>query len=188
MRSLARPPRLPSLAPPALLGTLLLAWPSLGSAAETPADVATDHVDAVEEGGPRYVRVAVQPLSPALGLAQGELDVAIGEHVALAGGLGWLVGPDGAGYRASAGVAVFPYATVFHGLYATPRVEWTRLPDVTSFGGAAIVGYAWTWPFGATTSFGVGLAYARGSANAAGAVVAFGGFEPRFDSAVGWLF
>jgi hypothetical protein len=188
MRPLARPPGPWSFARLVLFGTLPLAWPTVSLAAETPADVATDHVDAVEEGGPRYVRVAVQPLSPGLGLAQGQLDVAIGEHVAVAGGLGWVVGPEGAGYRVSAGLSVFPYATVFHGLYATPRVEWTRLPDATSFGGAAIVGYAWTWPVGATASFGVGLAYARGSASAAGAVVAFGGFEPRFDSAVGWLF
>lgn len=156
--------------------------------AESSADVQTDHVDAVDDGGPRYARLAVQPLPPALGLAVAEADVAVAEHVAVGGAFAWLVTPSGSGYRASAGVPIFPVLTVFHALYLHPRIEWTRLSSATSLGVAATVGYAWTWPFGATTSCGVGLAYARGSAVGAGAVVAFAGFEPRFDAAVGWLF
>jgi hypothetical protein len=156
--------------------------------AESPADVETDHVDAVDEGGPRYARLAVQPLLPALGLALAEANVAVAEHVAVSGALAWLVTPSGSGYRASAGVPVFPVRAVFHGLYVHPRLEWTRLPAGASLGVAATLGYAWTWPFGATTSCGIGVAYARGSAVGAGAVVAFAGFEPRFDTAVGWIF
>jgi hypothetical protein len=156
--------------------------------AESSADMETDHVDAVDEGGPRYARLAVQPLLPALGLAVAEADVAVAEHVAVSGALAWLVTPSGSGYRASAGVPVFPARAVFHGLYLHPRIEWTRLPSATSLGAAATVGYAWTWPFGATTSCGIGLGYARGSAVGEGAVAVFAGFEPRFDTTVGWLF
>jgi len=174
----------------AAAAALILVCACMGAArgAESPADVETDHVDAVDEGGPRYARLAVQPLLPALGLAVAEADVAVAEHVAVSGALAWLVTTSGSGYRASAGVPVFPARAVFHGLYLHPRIEWTHLASATSFGAAATVGYAWTWPFGATTSCGIGLAYARGNAVGTGAVVAFGGFEPRFDTAVGWLF
>jgi len=168
------------------VGMYAYAGPARG--AESSADVETDHVDAVDEGGPRYARLAVQPLLPALGLAVAEADVAIAEHVAVSGALAWLVTPSGSGYRASAGAPVFPAHTVFHGLYVHPRIEWTRLPSATSLGAAATLGYAWTWPFGATTSFGIGLAYTRGAAVGIGAVAAVAGFEPRFDTAVGWLF
>jgi|HubBroStandDraft_2_1064218.scaffolds.fasta_scaffold69818_1 hypothetical protein len=157
-------------------------------AAESPADVATDHIDAVDPGGPRYVRLGLEPFAPGLGLAQAEVDVAFAEHLALSGAMGWIIGADGSGYRASAGVPVFLTQDVFHGLYLHPRVEWTRLSSASSLGAAATAGYAWTWPFGATTSFGAGFAFARGSADGAGTVVAFGRFQPRVDATVGWLF
>jgi hypothetical protein len=170
----------------ALAAVIVLASPA--RAAESRADVETDHIDAVDQGGPRTLRLAVQPFSPAVGLAQAEVDVALAEHVALSTALGWVVAPGGSGYRASVGLPVYPLRDAFHGIYLHPRVEWTHLSFASSVGGALSLGYAWTWPFGATTSFGAGLAYARGSAEQAGAVVAFGSFQPRIDGAVGWLF
>jgi hypothetical protein len=150
----------------------------VAGAAESAADTETDHVDAVDEGGPRFARLALQPVSPGLGLGQVEASVALTEHLAVSGALAWILAAGGPGYRASAGVPLFPCSTVFHGLYVHPRAEWTRTASASSLAVAATVGYAWTWPFGATSSLGAGLAFTPVTSR----------FEPCLDAAVGWLF
>jgi hypothetical protein len=157
-------------------------------AAESAADVETDHVDAVDPGGPRYVRLELQPFAPSLGLAQAEADAAFAEHLALSAALGWVVAAAGSGYRASVGIPMFPAQEAFRGVYLHPRFEWTHLASASSVGAALTVGYAWTWPFGATTSCGGGFAFARGSAEGAGTLATLGNFQPRLDTSIGWLF
>jgi len=156
----------------------VLSSAGVARAAESAADTETDHVDAVDEGGPRFARLALQPVSPGLGLAQVEADVALAEHLAVSGALAWVLTGPGPGYRASAGAPLFPCSTVFHGLYVHPRATWTRAASASSLGVAATVGYAWTWPVGATSSLGAGLAYTPIATR----------FEPCLDAAVGWLF
>lgn len=165
---------------------LTLAGPA--RAAETAADVETDHVDALDDGGPRIVTLAVDVLATSRGWlgVEGEALVVDGlaAHLAVAGGVS---GPR-AFAHASAGLAWFPARFSFHGWVLLTRVEGTSpLDDVTSpwrIAGALLAGYAWTWPVGAALRLAAGAAYAAPLVSGA----PHAGFEPRVDVAAGWTF
>jgi len=170
----------------------VLAAARQAGAVEGPSDVETDHIDAADDGGPRAVGVLLHPLLIASGWLGGEVDAACGEHVALSveGDARWLFGIRG--LRSVIGVAFFPQRFSFHGLYVHPTFEWDRSTaggvTATALGGGVTVGYAWTWPFGATLRLGGGIGYAKAAVRNGETAFAFGGLRAEVDADLGWVF
>jgi hypothetical protein len=170
-----------------------LAPPLRASAAESRADIETDHIDAADDGGPRHGAVFLRPFGVVLGSVGTQVAVAVNEHAALSiEGLLW---PGGSmrtlrALAASVGVPIFPQRFAFHGIYVEPRVEWVRaLPGPGRLlGGAVLVGYEWTWPIGATIRLGGGAAYARSIGGDASPISVLVGLRPEVDGAVGLVF
>jgi hypothetical protein len=168
---------------------------SRAGAVETSADVETDHIDATDDGGPRTAGVLLHPFSMSfgsLGELGVELDVALGENAALSVEGDWVLLPGATSYQASVGLPVFPQRFAFHGIYVHPRVEWASEASGGEsdrvVGAVVTVGYAWTWPVGATLRLGGGPAYARALATHGTATPALEGLHPRADVSVGWVF
>jgi hypothetical protein len=170
-----------------VLGPAPRAW-----AVEARTDVETDHIDAADDGGPRALGVLLHPLSIATNWFGAEVDAACGEHVVLSveGDARWLFGIHG--LRAVLGAALFPQRFSFHGIYVHPVFEWDRAAaggaSAGALGGGITVGYAWTWPVGASVRLGGGIAYAKGIANDGPVTLAFEGLRPAADADVGWVF
>lgn len=168
---------------------------SRAGAVETSADVETDHIDAADDGGPRTAGVLLHPFSMAFG-AFGELgvelDVALGENAALSFEGDWVLLPGASSYEASVGLPVFPQRFAFHGIYVHPRVEWASETSGGEsdrvIGAVVTVGYAWTWPVGATLRLGGGPAYDRALASDGAVTHALEGLHPRADVSAGWVF
>jgi hypothetical protein len=161
-------------------------------AAETRADVETDHIDAADDGGPRTVGVLVNPLAIGLGRLGVEAEVALGESAAVSVGGAWIVPGIATGYVVSLGVPLFPQRFAFHGVYVDPHFDWSRVNtdgvSVHVLGAGATVGYEWTWPVGATIRLGGGATYSRALATGGARSVAFEGLRPQIDAIVGWVF
>jgi hypothetical protein len=161
-------------------------------AVESRADVETDHLDAADDGGPRALGVLVHPLAIAIGWLGAEVDAACGEHVVLTleGDARWFLGVRGV--RAVLGVALFPQRFAFHGVYVHPTFEWDRATGggvgASALGGGATVGYAWTWPFGASVRLGGGVAYTKSVVADGTAAFAIEGLRPEIDADLGWVF
>jgi hypothetical protein len=66
--------------------------------------------------------------------------------------------------------------------------EETFGESATAIGGAVRFGYEWTALGGATLRLGAGAGYARESIRGGGATIDIGGFRPRVDASVGWVF
>jgi hypothetical protein len=170
----------------------VLAVAPLARAVEGPGDVETDHLDAADDAGPRAVGVLLNPVAIAAGWLGAEVDASCGEHVTLtvegdARGLFRL-----RGFRALLGFALFPQRFSFHGLYIHPTFEWDRATTVgaaaTALGGGVTVGYAWTWPVGASVRLGGGVAYAKEIVTEGQAAFALEGLRPQVDADLGWVF
>jgi hypothetical protein len=166
----------------------LLGSAQRASAVERPGDVESDHIDATDDGGPRSAGFVLDAISIAAGWLGAEFDVACGEHLVLGveGDARWLWGIHGV--RAVLGVAFFPQRSSFHGLYVHPRGEWIHAASTAALGGGITVGYAWTWPVGASVRLGGGIAYGRGIAGDGPMRFAFDRFGPLADAGVGWVF
>jgi hypothetical protein len=158
------------------------------SAVEGRGDVESDHVDAADDGGPRSAGFALDALSIATGWLGAELDAACGEHLVLGveGDARWLWGLHGV--RAVLGVAFFPQRFAFHGIYVHPRFTWNRVASAAALGGGITVGYAWTWPVGASLRLGGGIAYGKSIAGDGQVRIAFDRLGPMADADVGWVF
>jgi hypothetical protein len=169
----------------------MLAFMPRAVAAETPADVETDHIDAIDDGRPRSAAVVVDPIAMSLGQLGAEVDVAVGEIIAVSMAGDWT--PRGAATvaRAELGAAFFPQRFAFHGLYVRPWLECMSAagdsPSGRAIGVGATVGYEWTWPFGATLRVGGGVSYAKVLEGEKGAM-AMEGLAPRLDANIGWVF
>jgi hypothetical protein len=178
------------------VATLSLTISRPAAAVETRADVETDHVTAADDEGPRTAGLLVRALSMATGWLGAEIDVSSGPGVAMSaeGAERWGLGNRA--YRVALGVALYPQRPSFHGVYVHPVVEWARAAGDHMVGSALVagltVGYAWTWPAGATVRIGGGVSYARalrtppGSDPRPSPVVE--GLQPRVDVDVGWVF
>jgi hypothetical protein len=170
-----------------------LAVPSRAVAVETEGDVETDHIDAADDGGPRSVGVLVHPLAMAAAWLGAEVDVACGSNVVMSvgGEERWVFGTRGE--RVAVGLALYPQRFSFHGIYVHPLAMWQRAPDggggpANVFGAGVTVGYAWTWPFGATVRLGGGAAYVRSLASDRQANSIATALRPQVDGDVGWVF
>jgi hypothetical protein len=161
-------------------------------AVETRADIATDHLDAADDGGPRTAGVLVHPLSVATGWLGAEFDVACGENVAMSIGAAEHRLFGDRGDQATLGFALYPQRFSFHGIYLHPMAKWQREARAgvaeTTFGLGATVGYAWTWAVGATVRLGGGVAYAKALASEGEARLAPTGLRPQMDADIGWVF
>jgi hypothetical protein len=166
----------------------------LAFAVETNADVETDHITASDDGGPRTVGLLVRPLAMATGWVGAEIDAATGENVVMSveGAERWVFGRKAA--RVDVGLALYPQRFSFHGVYVHPVVEWDLATGdalaASALGGGCTVGYAWTWPAGATVRLGGGLAYTRVLAATPDAqgTFALAGLRARLDGDIGWVF
>jgi hypothetical protein len=174
----------------AAAGLLVAAGPA--RAVEGRGDVETDRVDAADDGGPRAAGLLVHPLAIATGWLGAEVDATCSEQVVLTveGDARWVFGVHG--LRAALGVALFPQRFAFHGLYVHPSVEWDRATAggvaASALVGGATVGYAWTWPVGASVRLGGGLAYAKRLVSDGQAAFALEGLRPEVDADLGWVF
>jgi hypothetical protein len=168
----------------------MLATAPPAAAAETSADVETDHIDALDDGGPRTAAIAVDPIPLALGRLGAEIGVAVGENVAVSVSADFTPLATAVAVRAELGAFLFLQRFAFHGLYVRPRLEWlsagAESASGRAIGAGATVGYEWTWPVGATLRLGGGVSYARPLPG--GAAVATEGLTPRLDANVGWVF
>jgi hypothetical protein len=167
-----------------------LCLPSVAGAVETRADVQTDHVDPIDDGGPRRVAFWLRPGATIGGWLGAEVDVACSDHVAVTAegnARAWGL----AGYRVVLGLSVYPQAYAFHRLYIHPLVEWVHesspTAEATAIGAGATAGVALTAPFGGALRAGLGLEYARatGSATPSASVEGVG---LLLDADVGWVF
>ena len=160
-------------------------------AAETPADVETDHLDAADDGGPRTWGFALRPLDADIGLVGIELGTALGANAVATLEATWLAWAPDRAFGGALGVAFFPTRFAFHGFYVHPRVEaWATPASPTALGGGMLVGYEWTAPVGATLRLGGGLAYVTWTAEPPQSPlpVRLTGILPELDAAVGWVF
>lgn len=181
-----------SIAFDVFFGTALRSRPAY--AVETYADVETDHVTSADDGGPRTIGLLVRPLAMATGWMGAEVDAATGENAVMSveGAERWVFGQRAA--RVDVGLALYPQRFSFHGVYVHPVVEWDLATGdalaASALGGGCTVGYAWTWPAGATLRLGGGVAYTRvlGAARDAQATLALEGLRARLDGDVGWVF
>lgn len=174
-------------------GIVALTVAARAGAVETRTDVETDHIAAADDGGPRTAGWLVDPLSMATGWLGAEFDAACGESVVMsvAGAERWVF--ETRGYRVNLGVALYPQRYSFHGIYVHPVVEWARASGdgiaTSALGGGVTVGYAWTWPFGATVRLGGGVTYARAlTRSSSDGPLAFDVVRPRVDGDIGWVF
>jgi hypothetical protein len=174
----------------AAVGVLTGARPAL--AVESRADVETDHLDATDDGGPRAAGVLVHPLGMATGWLGAEVDAAWGEYVVLSveGDARWPWRTHG--FRAVLGVALYPQRFAFHGIYIHPAFEWERSASggvaATAIGAGVTVGYAWTWPVGASVRLGGGIAYAKGIVSDGQSALGLEALRPEVDADLGWVF
>ncbi len=174
---------------------LALGHAPAATAAETRADVESDHVDAADDGGPRTAGVLVRASAIAWGSLGAEVDVSLGANAALSVEGDWLPFGPARAYAAAVGVPLFLQRFAFHGLYVHPRLEWAwassgdgSAQGTLEIGSAAVLaGYEWTWPSGATLRLAGGIAYAKamGGDSAASSLT---GWHPEIDAAVGWIF
>jgi hypothetical protein len=161
-------------------------------AVESRADVETDHLDATDDGGPRAAGLLLHPLGMAIGWLGAEVDAACGEYVVLSveGDARWPWRMHG--FRAVLGVALYPQRFAFHGIYIHPAVEWERSASadapVTALGAGITVGYAWTWPVGASVRLGGGIAYAKGIVSDSQSTLGLEALRPEVDADLGWVF
>jgi hypothetical protein len=180
-------------AAPILAAATAIACARRAYAVETPSDVETDHIDAADDGGPRAGAIFLRPWGitwDSLGL---EAAVAVAENIAVSvEGALLLHGARGVvrAYAASVGLPIFPQRFAFHGIYVDPRVEWVSVADGSGrwVGAAALVGYEWTWPIGATLRLGGGVALSEGIGGDASQLRTLAGFRPEADGALGLVF
>jgi len=172
-------------------GVAALLTPGRAGAVETGADVETDHVSAIDDGGPRRVGILVNPLPASIGWVGGEVDAAIGERVAVTVEGDTRVSGI-TGYAASVGAALFTQGLVFRGWYLHPSAEWAHEAaagvSATGVGGSVRTGYEWTALAGATLRLGAGVSYARETVSGAAVRVDLGGLRPLVDLELGWVF
>jgi hypothetical protein len=123
-----------------------------------------------------------------------EAALALDATVALTLAGGWLaLDPDRA-HDLAVGVAFFPARFAFHGVYVRPSLAAGRaraggvLRDTVL--GAAVVGYQWTAPVGASLRLGGGLAYGTwmGAAPSAAPPAPTPGISPQLDACLAWVF
>jgi hypothetical protein len=174
----------------AVVGVLTATRPA--PAVESRGNVETDHLDATDDGGPRAAGVFVHPFVMAMGWLGAELDAAWGEYVVLSleGDARWPWRMHG--FRAVLGVALYPQRFAFHGIYIHPAFEWERSASdgvaATALGAGITVGYAWTWPVGASVRLGGGIAYAKGIVSDGPSVLGLEALRPEVDADLGWVF
>jgi hypothetical protein len=162
-------------------------------AAETRSDVDTDHLDAADDGGPRHAGFFLRPFGFALGCLGAQMAVAVAEKVAVSVEGALLLG-DAPGltraYSASVGFPLFPQLFAFHGIYIDPRVEWVWASAGSGrwVGAAALVGYEWTWPMGATVRLGGGAAFSKATDGETSQLRTMTGLRPEADGALGLVF
>src|SRR5258708_4426849 len=170
-----------------------------GRAAETPSDVETDHIDAADDAGPPTAAVLVDPIAMSFGQLGGEVDVVVGESIALGLEGDWTALEGAKVVHAALGASFFPQYFVFHGFYLRPEVEWwmSATPNaasgsalgagVAAAGVAMAMGYEWTLPCGATVRLGAGASYAKVLAADGAVTTAIDGLRPRLDASIGWV-
>jgi hypothetical protein len=171
-------------------GAAVAAWGGTARAAESRADVETDHIDAFDDGGPRSFGLLVNPAALAFGTVAAEGDFVVADLAAASvGGTYTSLGGTTA-YGAELGLPIYPWKVVFHGFYLHPRVLWAHAAadggSVDVLGGGASMGWQWTWRFGLTLKVGAGAAYATPLQG--GPSVAVTGLRPVLDGQVGWVF
>jgi hypothetical protein len=158
------------------------------SAAETPADVETDHVDAAGDGSPRSASVLVHASTLVTGSAGIEAAVALGAIAALSVEGDWRPVAAPRVFAAVVGVVIYPERSTFHALYVHPRFAWAWASGLAVADGAVLLGYQWTWAPGATIRLAGGVGYSnttRGDADGSPAQL---GLHPELDAAAGWVF
>ena len=160
-------------------------------AVETPHDVATDHLDAFDDGGPPSFALLANPLALLFGAFGAEGDVVLGDAAALSVEGDWVSSSGTTVYAGTVGLPVFPWRTLFHGFYLHPRATaalafgdgaWAH---VLGLGGTA--GWQQTWRFGLTLRIGGGATYQR-ALEPGGAGLAILGVRPLLDGEIGWVF
>jgi hypothetical protein len=159
-----------------------------------PADLQTDHIDAADDRGPRTWSLGALPLTTQLGWVGVEAALALEATVALTLAGGWLAFDPDRAYDVAVGVAFFPARFAFHGVYVRPSLAAGRaragavLRDTVI--GAAVVGYQWTAPVGASLRLGGGIGY--GTSISAGPSVSppvpTSGILPQLDACLAWVF
>jgi hypothetical protein len=171
---------------------LALAGERSAAAAEGRADRETDHLDAFDDGGPRSFGLFVNPLALTLGTFAAEADFVLGEAAALSVEGDFMSTGGATAYGVTAGVPLFPWRVVFHGLYLHPRVMAAYATnagvaaDVAGIGGT--LGWQQTFRFGLSLRIGGGATYEVALGQAAGAAFAVTGVRPLVDGEVGWVF
>jgi hypothetical protein len=162
------------------------------AAAEGRADRETDHIDAFDDGGPRSFGLFVNPLALTLGTVAAEGDFVLGEAAALSVEGDFMSVAGATAYGVTAGVPLFPWRIVFHGLYLHPRLMAAYATnggvtaDVAGVGGT--LGWQQTFRFGLSLRIGGGAAYEVALGQDAGAGFAVTGLRPLLDGDVGWVF
>jgi hypothetical protein len=175
-----------------LLGLAVVLGRKPAIAAEGRADRETDHVDAFDDGGPRTFGLLLNPGALVLGTFAAEGDFVLGEAAAFSVEADWISTGSMAAYGVTAGVPLYPWRVVFHGLYVHPRVMLARATDdglsadVVGIGGT--LGWQQTWRFGLTLRLGGGAAYEVALAQTAGRSFSVTGVRPLVDGAIGWVF
>jgi hypothetical protein len=175
-------------------GAIALIGTQTAIAAESRADIETDHIDAADDGGPRTAGFLVRASPVTWATVGAEVDMALGSNAALSVEGDWLpFGPIRA-YAASVGALLFLQRFAFHGFYVHPRLEWAwasesggSTPGLQVGTAAVLVGYEWTWPRGATLRLAGGAAYSNAVGGDA-APSSRSGLRPELDTAVGWIF
>jgi hypothetical protein len=176
------------------------------AAAQSRADVETDHVDAFDDVGPRSFGILANARIAGLdrtGARVGvELDLGLSSAVALSlGGECVAPGAGAAGCGAALGAIVFFERVPFHGLYVQPRLTWSRVTypgspmqdaavaeGVQSLSAGAVVGWELTWRAGPTVRFGGGLAYSGAFGAASATELDRARVQSVVDAAAGWVF
>jgi hypothetical protein len=176
-----------------LAAATVLASARRAGAVETLSDVDTDHIDAADDGGPRQGGIFLRPYGVALGSLAAQMAVAVAEKVAVSVE-GALLLRDAPGvtrmYSASVGFPLFLQRFAFHGIYFDPRVEWLWASGGPGrwIGVAALVGYEWTWPMGATLRLGGGAAFSKAVDGDSSQLRTIAGLRPEADGALGIVF
>lgn len=177
----------------AMVAALVLAAAPGARAAEGRGDVQTDHIDAFDDGGPPSFGVLVNPLALVVGSVAAEGDFVLGDGAALSLEGDWTSFGGTTAYGVTAGVPLYPWRVVFHGLYVHPRVMLAHasMPGLTGnvLGAGGTLGWQQTWRFGLTLRVGAGAAYEHAVDVAPGAAsFAVEGVRPMLDGEVGWVF
>jgi hypothetical protein len=165
-------------------------------AAETRADVESDHTDAAADGGPRTAGVLVRASAITWGSLGAEVDVSLGANAALSLEGDWLPFGPARAYAALVGVPLFLQRFAFHGLYVHPRLEWASASasDGSAQGSLKVGqrgGPRWirmdlaVRRHAASGRRGIAYAKAMGGDSPPSSLT---GLHPELDAAVGWIF